>query len=405
VIGQGSYGKILLTKHTESEQVTKNFFSRLITCGFQIYAIKVVLKEKMIMVSNPEHILNEKNCLEKVHSDFIVRLHWAFQDEHHLYLVMDYVGGGDLFSVLEQERRLNEETARFYASEILLALRHMHSLNIVYRDLKPENVLIGLDGHIVLADLGFAKNLEKEQRFRSSSICGTSEYIAPEIVFGTDHSFECDLWCFGVVLYEMLVGKTPYHSRDMSGYLDRLSKHEPVHFPPYISSAAQDLITRLLQFKPEERIGAASSDEFGSIPANSLGEIMGHPFFESVDFEAIAQKLQKPPYLPAKDQFEVASDTLTGAKSKLNLHDRDLQEVFSKFKTYARNSSNVGFPEEKDVSLSWLNLNLNTSSDSPAGTPRIRVAQLSPSLTPNIRKNALLSMTEIFDFKNENLDK
>ncbi|CAN1772027.1 Serine/threonine-protein kinase AtPK2/AtPK19 [Linum perenne] len=190
VVGQGAFGKVF--------QVRKNGTS-------EIYAMKVMRKDKIVEKNHVEYMKAERDILTKVDHPFIVQLKYSFQTKYRLYLVLDFINGGHLFFQLYHQGLFREDLARVYAAEIVSAVSHLHSNGIMHRDLKPENILLGEDGHVMLTDFGLAK--EFDENTRSNSMCGTVEYMAPEIIQGKGHDKAADWWSVGVLLYEMLTGK------------------------------------------------------------------------------------------------------------------------------------------------------------------------------------------------------
>ena len=185
IIGTGTFGKVYLA----------------ILDG-KSYALKMLNKKKIIELKQVDHIKNEKNILQSVQHPFIVNLIESFQDKLNIYLVFDFIQGGEIFRLLRKETLFPNDVALFYIAEIALALSHLHESQIAYRDLKPENLLIGADGHLRLTDFGFAKKIED----RSYTLCGTPEYLAPEIIMDQGHNHGVDWWALGILMYEMLSG-------------------------------------------------------------------------------------------------------------------------------------------------------------------------------------------------------
>ncbi|KAG0308759.1 hypothetical protein BGZ97_013265 [Linnemannia gamsii] len=310
VLGVGSFGKVY--------QVRKKDTGR-------IYAMKVLVKKQVIEQKQVEHTIAERNVLvQALQSPFIVGLKFSFQTSTKLYLVQDFMNGGELFFHMQNEGTFSEPRARFYVAELVLALEHLHSCNVVYRDLKPENILLSSQGHIVLVDFGLCKQNVTEDE-RTHTFCGTTEYLAPEIVKGTGYGKAVDWWSLGVLLYEMLVGASPFADTRTEGTYHKIL-HQPVIFPSRlgpipsghgrkggrraqppspdpatiqgigsstgISANAQDLIQRFLDKNPKTRLGSGLSG------ADAVVQIKAHPFFKGIDFERLKTRDVTPPFQP-----------------------------------------------------------------------------------------------------------
>mmetsp|Transcript_6961 Transcript_6961/g.10978 ORF Transcript_6961/g.10978 Transcript_6961/m.10978 type:complete len:530 (+) Transcript_6961:66-1655(+) len=270
VLGKGSFAKVMLVRKRDTGE---------------LFAMKVLHKETVIRRNQVEHTLTERNILQEVQHPFIVSLQYAFQTSSKLYLVLDFLVGGELFFHLKRESFFSEETARFYAAEIVLALGHLHRLGIIYRDLKPENILLDSDGHVRLTDFGLAKISQNEA---TRTFCGTIEYMAPEILLRNGHGKAVDWWSLGTLLYEMLTGAPPFYSKNRS-ILQQKIIGSKLHFPPYLSEHAKSLLSGLLNKVAIKRLGAGLDDAI---------EIMQHPFFSGLSWEAVLEKRVTPPFRP-----------------------------------------------------------------------------------------------------------
>ena len=193
-IGEGNYAVVLLVRQKGTGEYL---------------AMKILNKNMLIERDEVEHTRTERAVLGLADHPFLVKMKYAFQTQEKLYLVMNFANGGELFSHLKKEKRFNEERARFYAAEIALGIQYLHDQGIIYRDLKPENVLLDAEGHVVLTDFGLSKSLRGESD-RTRTFCGTPEYLAPEILLNQGHGKPVDWWSFGTLLYEMIVGIPPY---------------------------------------------------------------------------------------------------------------------------------------------------------------------------------------------------
>ena len=240
----------------------------------------------------------ERDILAATHNPFIVRLHYAFQTEGKLYLVLTYVRGGDLFTRLSQEVLFTETDVKLYLAEICLAFEHIHSLGIVYRDLKPENILLGADGHVMVTDFGLSKEyteVDDDSGGKTFSFCGTVEYMAPEVVSRKGHDNVADWWSFGVLMYEMLTGKLPFVDSNRKTVMKMIIQAK-LEMPVELSKDAQALLRQLFRRDPTRRLGAKGADE-----------IKKHVFFKGIDWDKLVKKEIKPPFQPTlKSELDVS---------------------------------------------------------------------------------------------------
>jgi len=271
VLGKGSYGKVMLVRDKRNEA--------------EVYAMKMLRKENVVKRNQVEHTKTERNVLQMVTHPFIVDLKYAFQTPKKLYFVLEYCVGGELFFHLSRAGRFTEGRCRFYASELLLAIQHLHSLDIIYRDLKPENILLDADGHVKLTDFGLSKEGIKDN-FSAKSMCGTPEYLAPEILEKKGHGKAVDWYSLGALIYEMLTGLPPYYTRDREKLFERIRKAELV-YPGHMSAGAKSLCQGLLRRDPNSRLGGADD-----------GEVMQHEFWGSLDWTAVLKRKVAPPFKP-----------------------------------------------------------------------------------------------------------
>ncbi|XP_017877850.1 ribosomal protein S6 kinase 2 beta isoform X2 [Ceratina calcarata] len=272
VLCQGSFGKVFLVRKVVGKD------------SGTLYAMKV-LKKATLKVRDRVRTKMERNILVDVEHPFIVRLHYAFQTEGNLYLILDFLRGGDLFSRLAKEVMFTEDDVKFYLAELALALGHIHKLGIIYRDLKPENILLDTEGHICLTDFGLCKQPVDDRK--TYSFCGTVEYMAPEIVGRNGHSFAADWWSFGVVMFEMLTGALPFQGANPKETMTQILRAK-LGMPLNISPEAQALLRVLFKRIPANRLGSGGTEE-----------IKNHPFFATIDWDALYKKQIKPPFKPA----------------------------------------------------------------------------------------------------------
>uniref|UniRef100_A0A7N8XRH0 non-specific serine/threonine protein kinase n=1 Tax=Mastacembelus armatus TaxID=205130 RepID=A0A7N8XRH0_9TELE len=274
VLGQGSYGKVFLVRKI-----------RGVDRG-QLYAMKV-LKKATLKVRDRVRSKMERDILAEVNHPFIVKLHYAFQTEGKLYLILDFLRGGDLFTRLSKEVMFTEEDVKFYLAELALALDHLHSLGIIYRDLKPENILLDEEGHIKITDFGLSKEAIDHDK-RAYSFCGTIEYMAPEVVNRRGHTQSADWWSFGVLMFEMLTGSLPFQGKDRKETMALILKAK-LGMPQFLSPEVQSLLRALFKRNPANRLGAGPE---------GVEEIKRHRFFASVDWNKLYKKEVRPPFKP-----------------------------------------------------------------------------------------------------------
>ena len=273
VLGKGSFGKVVLVRFKKNQK---------------LYAMKI-LKKAMIMKNNEEtHTKTERKILAKINNPFIVSLYFAFQDEKKLYLITEFMQGGELFYHLHREKFFSNERTQFYAAEIVLALDHLHKNNCIYRDLKPENVLLDKDGHIKLADFGLSKIMLEKSKAKAFTLCGTPDYLAPEILENKGYDKTVDWWSLGALIYEMLVGYSPFKMK--KGEQLNIEKYkEPVPLYNHFTPEAKMIITDLLVVEPNKSLG------YGS---NGTENIKKHPFFKKINWEELYNKKVEPEFVP-----------------------------------------------------------------------------------------------------------
>ncbi|XP_029920550.1 serine/threonine-protein kinase N2 isoform X2 [Myripristis murdjan] len=275
VLGRGHFGKVLLAEYKKSGK---------------LYAIKALKKGDMITRNEVESLMCEKRIFETINASqhpFLVNLHGCFQTADHVCFVMAYSPGGDLMTHIHTSI-FTEKQTRFYSSCVLLGLEFLHLNKIVYRDLKLDNLLMDADGFVRIADFGLCKE-GMGYGDRTSTFCGTPEFLAPEVLTDNNYTRSVDWWGLGVLIYEMLVGESPFPGDDEEEIFDSIVNDE-VHFPRFLSPDATSLIHKLLQKNPEERLGAGEQD---------ATEVKRHNFFQGVDWDALLAKRVKPPFLPA----------------------------------------------------------------------------------------------------------
>ncbi|KAK3861316.1 hypothetical protein Pcinc_032696 [Petrolisthes cinctipes] len=290
-----AYGKVFLVRKVSGKDAGK------------LYAMKVLKKATIVQKKKTtEHTKTERQVLEAVRqSPFLVTLHYAFQTDAKLHLILDYVSGGELFTHLYQRERFREDEVRLYIGEIILALEHLHKLGIIYRDIKLENILLDSEGHIVLTDFGLSKDfLSHDTEHRAYSFCGTIEYMAPEVVRGGSHGHDqaVDWWSIGVLTYELLTGASPFtvegEKNNQQDISRRILKTQPP-LPGELSPEVRDLISQLLVKDPRQRLGGGPLD---------AKEIKEHAFFNDLNWDDLAQKKVPAPFVPRiRNELDVSN--------------------------------------------------------------------------------------------------
>ncbi|XP_033878117.1 ribosomal protein S6 kinase alpha-1 isoform X1 [Acipenser ruthenus] len=275
VLGQGSFGKVFLVRKTTPPD------------DKQLYAMKV-LKKATLKVRDRVRTKMERDILADVNHPFVVKLHYAFQTEGKLYLILDFLRGGDLFTRLSKEVMFTEEDVKFYLAELALGLDHLHSVGIIYRDLKPENILLDEVGHIKLTDFGLSKEAIDHEK-KAFSFCGTVEYMAPEVVNRQGHNHSADWWSYGVLMFEMLTGSLPFQGKDRKETMNLILKAK-LGMPQFLSAEAQSLLRALFKRNPANRLGAGT---------DGAEAIKRHVFYSTIDWNKLFRKELKPPFRPA----------------------------------------------------------------------------------------------------------
>ncbi|XP_019735259.1 ribosomal protein S6 kinase beta-2-like [Hippocampus comes] len=285
VLGKGAYGKVFQVRKVQGAMSGK------------IFAMKVLRKAKIVCnAKDTAHTRAEREILETVRHPFIVDLLYAFQTGGKLYLILEYLSGGELFMQLEKEGIFMEDTACFYLGEIILALGHLHSNGIIYRDLKPENVMLNHQGHIKLTDFGLCKESIHDGSV-THTFCGTIEYMAPEILTRSGHNRAVDWWSLGALMFDMMTGSPPFTAENRKKTIDKILKCK-LNLPPYLTIDAKDLIKKLLKKNPAQRLGSSKAD---------CADIKRHPFFKQIKWDELLNMRVEPPYKPQLQSDEDVS--------------------------------------------------------------------------------------------------
>eukprot|EP00467_Chlorarachnion_reptans_P001836 CAMPEP_0114486308 /NCGR_PEP_ID=MMETSP0109-20121206/146_1 /TAXON_ID=29199 /ORGANISM="Chlorarachnion reptans, Strain CCCM449" /LENGTH=534 /DNA_ID=CAMNT_0001662463 /DNA_START=33 /DNA_END=1637 /DNA_ORIENTATION=+ len=278
VLGRGSFGKVMQVRRKKDGKV---------------YAMKILKKKAIVQRHQVEHTKSERKILQSLQHPFLMKLRFAFQTTEKLYFVLDFYRGGELFFHLKNQRKFEVPLAKLYVAEIGLALGHLHSLGFIYRDLKPENILLDDDGHVCLTDFGLSTQIDPNNK--STTFCGTPEYLAPEVITAVGHDKAVDWWSLGILLYELTVGIPPFYSQNV---------HEMYHaiqfgllkFPKWIPESCKDMIVALLDRDPKQRLGSH----------NDVEDIKKHHFYKDYEWTKLYNKEYKPSFKP-----DVKNDTST----------------------------------------------------------------------------------------------
>ncbi|EQC25987.1 AGC protein kinase, variant [Saprolegnia diclina VS20] len=278
VIGQGAFGKVIQVRYTPTGE---------------IYAMKIVSKEYLVKKNSISNMQTERDIMTKVNHPFLISLQFAFQTADNVFLVMQYVPGGELFHTLSKQGLLLERTACFYAAEMVLALEYLHGMGIIHRDLKPENILVDADGHVCLTDFGLSKELPEANE--ANTVCGTNEYMAPEMIRGNAYNHAVDWWALGALIYEMVTGYPPFRHNNRKKLLEKILQ-EKLKLPKWLSPETHSILKQLLERNVEKRLGSGKSTMF---QVRGVAAIKKHPFFKDIDWGLLERKRMTPPVVPS----------------------------------------------------------------------------------------------------------
>ena len=274
LLGRGSFGEVLLVRLKANKKV---------------YAMKILSKSMLKVKKQEFHTKTERDLMVKINCPFIVNIKSAFQDSTKLYMVSEFMQGGDMFFHMHDGQIVifNNEKTKFYILELVLAIEFLHKKNMIYRDLKPENILLDEKGHVKLTDFGLSKILDEDNE-KTFTICGTPQYLAPEVLLKKGYDKAVDWWSLGCVMYEMLSGRLPFCIKRGMKLSQRIYE-KGVDYPKNITKEAQDLIQKLLVVDPQKRLGQGP---------NGSEEIKNHPFFKGVNWDDAWKRKIKPPFIP-----------------------------------------------------------------------------------------------------------
>lgn len=275
VLGKGSFGEVLLVK---------------LKANSKYYAMKILTKKNVKLRHQEVHTKAERDLMVRINCPFIVSIKFAFQDATNLYIITEFMQGGEMFFHMHREKRFDDDKTKFYVVEMVLAIEFMHKNKMLYRDLKPENIMVDKNGHIKLTDFGLSKMVKKTKE-KAFTICGTPQYLAPEVLSDDGYDNSVDWWSLGCVMYEMLTGTAPFKI-PRGSYLSADLYKKKVNIPDYITPEAKDLIKQLLVPNPKKRLG------YGTDGAKKIKE---HQYFKDIDWDDAWNQKLTPPFIPELD--------------------------------------------------------------------------------------------------------
>ncbi|KAJ7079873.1 kinase-like domain-containing protein [Mycena crocata] len=352
LIGRGTSGKVFQVRKRDTRR---------------IYAIKILSKKEIVVKNQVAHTVSERKILERsIESPFLVGLKFSFQTDADLYLVTDFISGGELYWHLQREMRFSEERARFYVAELVLALGHLHKCDIIYRDLKPENILLDAIGHIALCDFGLSKS-DMQSDELTTTFCGTAEYLAPEMLLDDipGYSKVVDFWSLGVLLFEMCCGWSPFYNQDTQQMYKNICFGK-IRFPKgALNEDGKHFLKGLLNRNPKHRLGAIRDAE----------ELKEHPFFSSINWAALARKQVTPPFKPVVESEESTAN---------------FDEIFTSASLYEVGLAQVALGiDEEYLSKDWAGSMSQHQANGPLRSERKSVSP--KPMSPALSNNALSS--------------
>uniref|UniRef100_A0A7S2B168 Protein kinase domain-containing protein n=1 Tax=Florenciella parvula TaxID=236787 RepID=A0A7S2B168_9STRA len=337
VLGKGSFGKVMLCRKKDEGK------------NGPLYAMKTLRKKELVRRNQLAHTATERQILQTIVHPFLVGIKFAFQTDDKLYMVLEYMGGGELFHWLKAKRKFSEEAAKLFAAEITLALGCLHSHNIIYRDLKPENILLDMDGHLRLTDFGLSKDgiesADGEQG--TKTFCGTPEYLAPEILENKGHGKAVDWWSFGTLLYELMCGLPPFYDTNMQRMYHKIAS-SPLRFPSYLSANSKTILQGLLQRNVRNRLGSQ----------NDMEDVKAQAFFQPLDWDRVMAKDYEPELQPKNlsggknaaanaEHFDKEFTNEPALDSVVTSTLSSTQQDKSKFEGFTFNEGTIGEGEEE----------------------------------------------------------
>lgn len=301
-VGTGAYGEVYLVRDKKT---------------FTYHAMKVVEMQVVVERKHVKHLILEKKILQCVQFPFIVTLDVAFKDNLYLYFILPYVAGGELFTYIQKFGNFSDEVSKFYASQVALAIEYLHHCEIVHRDIKPENILMNTNGYLQLCDFGFCKLIKK----KTWTLCGTPEYLAPEVIMSKGYSFAVDWWALGVLIYEMEAGHPPFFASDPNKLYEKVLEGQ-YKCPDNMNTDCKSLLKGLLQVDPSKRLGSLKG---------AVYDIKCHPWFSDICWQSILHQRVEAPFVPICNSPGDTSNFPEVAQHKLKkaskcLYEKDFED-------------------------------------------------------------------------------
>ncbi|ERL92189.1 cAMP-dependent protein kinase catalytic subunit 1 [Dendroctonus ponderosae] len=305
-LGAGSFGMVVLCRDKRDKK---------------IYALKLMEKSNIIKTRQLVHTGAEIKLMKNLKFPFFIDMHGFFMDNVYVGICMSFANGGDMFTHLREQKKFDESMSKFYGAQVILAFEYLHHLGVIYRDLKPENILLDLQGYLRVTDLGFCKKIDNT---RTYTLCGTPEYLAPEIILSQGYNKSVDYWSYGVLLFEMNAGYAPFYAKDPMRLYEKIVAGK-FTFPAFFSKPLKDLLNNILIVDRSKRYGLLK---------NGVKDIKGHDWFKNTDFDQLLSKKLVPSYIPKVEDetdtkyFEPVAESLVVKKRPVDEFAKEFDEIF-----------------------------------------------------------------------------
>ncbi|XP_050312709.1 cAMP-dependent protein kinase catalytic subunit alpha-like [Anthonomus grandis grandis] len=307
ILGSGSFGMVVLCRDKRNSKT---------------YALKLMEKVNIIKTRQLAHTGAEIKLMKNINFPFIIDMYAFFMDNVYVGICMSFANAGDMFTHLRELKKFEEPLAKFYAAQVILGFEYLHHLGVIYRDLKPENILLDIQGYLKITDLGFCKKIDNT---RTYTLCGTPEYLAPEIILSQGYNKSVDYWSYGVLIFEMNAGYAPFFAKDPMRLYEKIVSGKYT-CPPAFSKSLKDLLSNILMVDRSKRFGLLK---------NGVKDIKGHDWFKNTDFDQILSRKVVPAYVPKVDgetdtrYFESNNKPLTVKKASHDEFAKEFEEIFN----------------------------------------------------------------------------